>query len=357
MEYTAFEHAAEDDICEQPEVLARFLENEVAGADELGRRLDAEDIRYVLVAGRGSSDNATRYAHYLFGAERRLPVAQATPSLFTRYGTPPRLDGALVVAVSQSGTSNDVVEVVAEARRQGRPTVGITNTDDSPLARTAQHVMHLRAGEQQAGIATKSYVTSLAAFALLAAALDRDPALRSDLWRMPEALDAAIVMSRKTVPEVADLVAGGLHVAVIGRGFNLATAHEVALKLTSLTRTSAMAYSAADAIRGPMASVVGAAPVVLVAPTGRVLSDVVDLIPQLRARSVPLIAISDVPEVLDEADGALPLPHGVREWVSPLVSVVPGQFLAVEVARRQTALAEAIDDPAEERNGHAASTN
>lgn len=339
MEHRAIDVAAEADIREQPEVLARFLDEEMHNAERIGARLERARIDYVLVAGRGSSDNATRYAQYLFGAERRMPVAQATPSLFTRYGAPPRLDGALVIAVSQSGASSDVVEVIAEARRQGRPTVGITNTPGSALADAAEHVLHLHAGYEQSGIATKTFVASLGAFALLSAAISGDDALRGDLAALPDALERALVLASKSVGDVAEAMAGALHATVIGRGFNFATALETALKLTSLTRTSAMAYSAADAIRGPMASVAGSSPVVLVAPTGRVLSDVVDLIPELRARQVPLVTVSDVPDVLREGDHALPLPDGVREWVSPLVAVIPGQLLAVEVARRQAALA------------------
>ena len=323
----------DSDIREQPDALARFLDAEAEHADDIAKKVHPEDIRYVVVAGRGSSDNAARYAQYLFGAERRLPVALATPSLFTRYGMAPRLDGALVVAVSQSGRSHDVVEVVTEARRQGRPTIGITNTPDSPLAEAVEHVMSLHAGEERAAAATKTYTCSLAAFALLSAALDRDNSLREELFRLPEVL-AATLAQADAYRRAADAFAEVPRTSVIGRGFNLATAHEIALKLTALTHTAGQSYSAADLITGPVA-VAGDGPVVLVAPSGRVLSDVVDLIPRLRPRFRSLATISDVPEVLDEADVPLPLPGGVREWLSPIAAVVPGQLLALEVARRQ----------------------
>src|SRR5258708_34969087 len=96
-----------------------------------------DDVQYVVIASRGSSGNAARYAQYLLGRAHRVPVMFATPSLYTIYGQPPRLDGGVVIGISQSGVSPDVVAVLAEAREEGRPTPAITNDVDSPLARTA----------------------------------------------------------------------------------------------------------------------------------------------------------------------------------------------------------------------------
>ncbi len=225
------------------------------------------------------------------------------------------------------------MEVVTEARRQGRPTVAITNTPDSPLGEAVEHVLSLHAGEEKAPTATKTYSCSLAAFALLSAALDRDESLREELFRLPDVL-AETLGQAEAYRQAADAFSAVPRTSVIGRGFNLATAHEIALKLTALTHTAGQSYSAADLITGPVA-VAGDGPVVLVAPSGRVLSDVVDLIPRLRPRFRSLATISDVPEVLDEADVALPLPRGVREWLSPITAVLPGQLLALEVARQQ----------------------
>src|SRR6185312_11912889 len=103
-----------------------------------------------------SSSNAARYAQYLLGRAHRVPVMFATPSLYTIYEQPPRLDGAIVVGISQSGASPDVASVLAEARRQGRPTVALTNVADSPLAREAAVVLLLEAGDERDVAATKT---------------------------------------------------------------------------------------------------------------------------------------------------------------------------------------------------------
>jgi glucosamine--fructose-6-phosphate aminotransferase (isomerizing) len=127
----------EREIAEQPVALARLLERQGARADELGALFRRGDVRYVLIASRGSSSNAARYAQYLLGRASRVPVAFATPSLYTLYEQPPRLDGALVIGISQSGESPDVRAVVDEARRQGRPTIALTNVAESPLGAAA----------------------------------------------------------------------------------------------------------------------------------------------------------------------------------------------------------------------------
>lgn len=324
------------DVEEIPDVIARLLEREEDRAREMGQVLRRRRTSWLLVVGRGSSDNAGRYGQYLFGAEHRLAVAQATPSLFTRYGTPPRLDGATVVAVSASGASRDVVAVVEEAVRQRRPVLALTNDPGSPLAAAAPYVLPLHAGPQRGPTATKSYVASLAAFAMLSAVASDDDAMWADLRALPAAL-ARLLRDPGDIAGAASLLTEATRAMVVGRGFNYATASELALKLTALTRTPTVAYSAADVIRGP-APTVGAPPTLLIAPSGRVLSDVIDLIPELRERGARLAVLSDLDDVLSEADHPLRLPTGVREWLSPLTSVVPGQLLALEVARRQGAL-------------------
>jgi glucosamine--fructose-6-phosphate aminotransferase (isomerizing) len=324
----------EAELREQPAALARLLDREAAGVLALAGRL-AGDLRLLVIAARGSSDNAARYARYLFGAHNRLPVALATPSLYDRYRRPPRLDGALVVGVSQSGASPDVASVLAEARRQGRPTVAITNTPGSPLAGEAEHVVALHAGEERAVAATKSYVNSLGALALLSAGLEGAPGRVEALRRVPAMLDRAIGDSLQRAEPAVGLLADAPACAVVARGFNHATAFEVALKLTELSGTLAAPFSGADLLHGPIAAIGAGFPVVLVAPSGEVLPQLLEVRAALRQRGARVLAIADDPGVLAAADAELPLPAGLPEWLSPLVAVAPGQVLAMELARRR----------------------
>jgi glucosamine--fructose-6-phosphate aminotransferase (isomerizing) len=324
----------EVELREQPAALARLLDREAAGALDLGRRLAAGDVRLVVIAARGSSDNAARYAKYLFGAHNRLPVALATPSLYGLYRRPPRLDGALVVGVSQSGTSPDVVGVLDEARAQGRPTVAVTNSPGSPLAAAADHLLAMHAGEERAVAATKSYVNSLGALALLSAGLEGDPARVEALRQVPAALDQAIDGSARAAgPAAARLLADAPACAVVARGFNHATAFEVALKVTELTGTLASPFSGADLLHGPIGAIGAGFPVVLLAPSGAVLPQLLEVQAALRERGARVLAVTDDPIALAGASMRLPLPGGVPEWLSPLVAVAPGQVLAMELAR------------------------
>ena len=189
----------EAELREQPAALARLIERQRGYAEQVGEIFRSNDVQYILIASRGSSSNAARYAQYLLGRAHRVPVAFATPSLFTLYGQPPRLDGALVIGISQSGKSPDVVEVVAEAQRQGRPTIALTNSPASPLGLAADAVLKLEAGDEHAVAATKTYVNSLGAVALIFATTTADGAALAELERLPAQLAAQLDRSWQDV--------------------------------------------------------------------------------------------------------------------------------------------------------------
>ena len=321
----------EAELVEQPAALARLLDEADAEIAALVEDLSARDVGQVLIAARGSSDNAARYAQYVLGARNRLLVALAAPSLISCYRTPPRLPATLAVGVSQSGRSPDVVGVVADARGQGCPTVALTNDAGSPLAQAADTVIALRAGPERSVAATKTYLCSLGAFALLSAHLAGDPGALAALQAVPDAvgrvLDDAIAAA-----EPLRALADAARWTVIGRGFNLATAFEVALKIKELTGAVAEPYSAADFLHGPIGAVGAGQPVLLVAPRDAAARSVAELVGPLRDRGARLVAITDDADLLAAADVALPLPAGTPDWLVPLLAVVPGQMLALQLA-------------------------
>ncbi|HEY0415622.1 MAG TPA: SIS domain-containing protein [Gaiellaceae bacterium] len=322
----------EQELREQPAALERLLETQRESADRIAALMRRSDVDYILIASRGSSSNAARYAQYVLGRAHRVPVAFATPSLYTLYGQPPRLDGALVVGISQSGRSPDVKEVLEEAQRQGRPTVAITNDVASPLAQAADAVLALSAGDEQAVAATKTYVNSLGAIALLFAAATDDDAALGELGRVPAQLALQIERSWEDVERLdrLDGVYGG---TVVARGVNYATAYEIALKIRELSGLLFEAYSAADLMHGPVAAIGGGWPVVAVAPRGPALDSMRESLDALKERKVRLLVVSDDEIALRRADVALPLWTHVPEWLSPLVAVVPGQLAALRLAQ------------------------
>lgn len=319
-----------NEIHEQPEVLLRLLDRQTETAARIAAAIRAHDMRYAVLAARGTSDNAARYAQYLFGALNRLPVALATPSLFSIYRTPPQLRDALVLGISQSGQSPDIVAVIEEGRRQRALTVAVTNAPDSPLAHAADHVLPLGTGKERSVAATKTYTAQLAALALLAVQLAGDGERLASLRSMPEAVKKTLAME-EPISLAAQRYAYATECVVLGRGYNYATAFEIALKLKELTYVVAEPYSSADFRHGPVAIVERGFPAVVVAPQGAVYPDMLALARELAAREAELIVISEQDEPLRLARTPLRLPVALPEWLSPFTCIVPGQLLALHV--------------------------
>lgn len=320
------------EIHQQPEVVRQFLANQSGLVAQIAAQIAERKITHVIIAARGTSDNAARYAQYLFGANNHIPVALATPSLYTLYETPPIVKDALVIGVSQSGRSPDIVSVIETSRQQGQPTLAITNKPDSPLAQAAEWVIDLQAGEEKAVAATKTYTTSLAALALLSSALLGDLARLNDLNKVPLWMQNTLSMTAENLARI-ERYTYITRSAVIGRGYNYSTAFEAALKIKELTRIVTEPYSSADFLHGPI-SVLEAGfrfPLLVIAPSGKTQADLGSFIETVRARGASPVVISDHTELLSHADVPLRIPEGIPEWLSPLVAIIPGQLMALQL--------------------------
>jgi glucosamine--fructose-6-phosphate aminotransferase (isomerizing) len=319
---------ADAEIREQPDVVARLLDREAPTLRALAGQLRRRRPRYAVIAARGSSDNAARYAQHVLGRVLRLPVVLATPSLHTLYDAPPRFIDAIVIGISQSGASPDVVSVVAEGARQGALTAAITNDSTSPLAAVAAHVVDLGAGEERSVAATKTYTASLAAIAALAA--EGDPALTREVACLPDALAAQLALTRDAAAAVR-AAAGWERLTVVGRGAHYATAFEAALKVRELAGIVAEAYSPADLLHGPIATAGPGQPLLAIAPGGPTEGSMRELVAAARERGAHVAAIGHDPAL---GDPFLEL-VGVPEWLGPAVAIVPAQLLAVGLAERR----------------------
>src|SRR4051794_38730682 len=155
------------EIHEQPEWVERATQSERGNAARLVADMRARDVRFVIIAARGTSDNAATYAKYLFEIVAGLPVALAAPSVYTLYDARLRLANALVIGISQSGQGTDVVQALSSARAAGALTACITNDASSPITRVSDHVLLCHAGVEKSIAATKTYTTALGVVALL----------------------------------------------------------------------------------------------------------------------------------------------------------------------------------------------
>jgi glucosamine--fructose-6-phosphate aminotransferase (isomerizing) len=324
---------ARDEIAEQPAAVARVVADAdgaiAAAAQEIARRRP----RYAVIAARGSSDNAARYAQHVLGRLCGLPVALATPSLHTVYDAPVRYTDGVVLGISQSGASPDVVAVLAAARDQGCVTVAITNEADSPLAEAATHVIPLRAGVEASVAATKTYTTSLAAVAALAAGVAGDPERQRELAAAPATL-ARQLERTDGLDEAAAAAAGWRRLAVIGRGANYATAFEAALKIKELAGVAAEPASPADFLHGPVAMLDRGFPVLAILPSAPAGAAVRDVLAAAHGRDADITVIADADYVGAAGERVLAVEPG-PEWLSPICAVVPAQLLAVGAAERR----------------------
>jgi len=316
------------EILEQPDTLRRLLKEGREPASKAAASIAAFGPDWALIAARGSSDNAARYAQYLFGAHNRLSVALALPSLISLYGAPPRMGRAVVLGISQSGQSPDIVGVLSAAAQQGAVTVAVTNDAASPLALAAAATLPLCAGEEQAVAATKTYTAELVALAMLSVALEGDPSRFAALEQVPAYLEEVIASVGVSVEKAAEGFAKAGKLVVLGRGFNYSTAFEVALKIKETCYFIAEPYSVADLLHGPVAMIDEHFPVIVVAPSGPTQVDIPALFELLKKRGALTLAISDKSDVLARAQFGLKLPSNVPEWLSPIVAVVAGQLFA-----------------------------
>jgi glucosamine--fructose-6-phosphate aminotransferase (isomerizing) len=319
------------EIHEQPTVLSYLLTQERKVIQQLAAAIKQSQITHVVIAARGTSDNAGRYAQYLLGAVNGLTVALATPSLFSIYKQPPRFGNALVLGISQSGKSPDIVAVLAEARRQGALTAAITNMADSDLGREADFVIDQRAGIEHSIAATKTYTSQLEAIALLSASLAEDGQMLAALEQISDTV-AAILSLEPEIGQIAQRYRYMRDCVVIGRGYNYATAFELALKLKELTYIIAEPYSSADFMHGPLALIEHGFPAIVIAPSGAMLPEMQAFARTLNQREAEVIAISDDADMLALARIPLALSHTVPEWLSPITAIIPGQLFAMHLA-------------------------
>lgn len=318
-------HMAQE-IAEQPEAVRRTLAHLLPLRDDLTALMG--ERRRVLLVARGSSDNAATYGRYLLEVAAGVGAGLAAPSVATHYRARLDLSDTLVVSVSQSGSTREIVETQAWARGCGAATVAVTNVADSPLAGAADLALVTRAGPELAVPATKTYLTQLTAMAVLADALGAG--LADHLARVP---DEIARLASLDVTDAAGALAGAEHVVVSGRGLLMGTALETALKLEETCLRPVRGYSYADLRHGPISVVTGGVVAVLVAAAdGPLAAPMVELAEDLRRRGARILGIGGGTPFAKACDVHLAGPD-LPETVAPLATMVPAQLTVERLAR------------------------
>ncbi|HKI58968.1 MAG TPA: glutamine--fructose-6-phosphate transaminase (isomerizing) [Trueperaceae bacterium] len=348
-----YPHFMLKEIAEQPVALQQTLYGRFAGNGRdvnLGLDLDPNAVDRVVVTAAGTAFYAGQVGQVLLEMLARLPVEVQVASEF-RYREPVIDERTLCVVVSQSGETIDTLEALREARRRGARSLGIINVKGSSMTREVDDVLYIHAGPEIGVASTKVYTAMLAAFALLAVDLGRargtlDDALAEELLRglreVPQQVEEALGR-RDRVAEVAERFKGRRDYLFLGRGVNVPTAYEGALKLKEISYIHAEAYATGEMKHGPIALIDEDMPVVAIATASALYDKTVSNLQEVRARDGTVIAIaSDGDSVISRhADEVLYVPR-VHELLSPIVNVVPLQLLAYETAVR---LGRDVDQP------------
>ena len=317
-----------EEIHEQPEVLGRILDEGWEEIKRAGHGLRNNDLRSIIIAARGTSDNAAYYAKYLFEVLLGIPTVLASPSVFTLYEGEMDLRGMLVVGISQSGESQDILETVRQSKKLGATALTITNGEGSSMAEIAETHFFLRAGEEESVAATKTYTAQLMVLYLLASALKGEDSLRKDVLNLPEGARQIL----ESGWEGTGRYRYAQYMMVTSRGYNLSTAQEAALKLMETSYVMAQPFSAADLEHGPMAMIGQDFPVIAIVPPGKVRSGLRDLLASLRERGAEVAVISDDEDLTKEAPASFLLPVSCPEELSPILYAIPPQIFAHDLS-------------------------
>ena len=299
---------------ESADAVARQLPRNGAALARLGARLRATPPRFVATSARGSSDHAATFAKYVFETQLGVATMSASPSISSVYETPLNLDGALYLAISQSGKSPDLVRQARDARASGAQVVAMVNVEDSPLAAAADDVVPLCAGPETSVAATKSYICALAAIVHLVSEWKDDAILRAALAGVVPALRATWDLDWSAL---VDGLADARNLFVVGRGLGLGAAQEAALKLKETCGLHAEAFSAAEVRHGPMAIVGPGFPVLFLTQDDDTSSGTLDLAREFRARGARVwVAGAGTLE-----DGNLPVSPTTHPVCTPIVTI------------------------------------
>ena len=318
------------EIAEQPEALARTIQEERAKVARLGQTLKNRDIHLIVLAARGSSDNAALFGRYLLEITTGIPVSLSAPSVHTLYHAKLDLKHALVIGVSQSGEGEDINSVLENARAGGACTIGITNESASSMVGLVDETLLMHGGRERSVAATKTFTGQMLLFYMLAAALAND-SRAVDYQGIPD-LAARALEQKPAIVELVQRYVFMENCVVVGRGLAYANAYEFALKLMETCYVVAERFSSADFLHGPVAMIERHFPVILFAPPGVMLEGTKNLIARLQELRADTLAITGDLETAATCTRSIIMPREINEFLTPIPYIIPAQLFAALLA-------------------------
>jgi glucosamine--fructose-6-phosphate aminotransferase (isomerizing) len=319
-----------DEIWEQPAVLEKCLKN-AGNIREIVRTLKTQNIHFVYIAARGTSDHAAVYGKYVIEYLLGIPVALAAASIFTIYHQKLNFKDSLVIGISQSGEAADVLEVIQSANQHGAVTVSITNAPQSPLAGAAKFHLYCNAGLETSVAATKTFTSQLFSIAQLVAEWAGQQKVLDELAKIPEQVMNTLELSRD-ISGKAERYLLMNECFMLARGINYAIALEAALKIQETNYIRAKAFATSDFQHGPIAMIDRGIPVMVFVPEGQAFEDVRQTMNVLKNNQMELIVISNNKELLEQGSCSFAIPATTEDLISAFFNVVVAQIFACQLA-------------------------
>jgi len=320
----------EKEIQEQAQILSAVLQKNAAVFFRLERELQTNPPRFVIIAGRGTSDHAGVYAKYAIEAATGIPVALAAPSVSTVYEQPYRSGGALVLGISQSGEAADVLSVITDANQNGALTVAVTNNAGSALAQEAQFHLDCCAGAELSVAATKTFTAELMLMAKLTSLLARDDGFDETAKTLCDDISACLELKEELF-HIAEEMRSMDACFTLSRGYDYCIALESALKLQECANVKAHAYSSADFQHGPISLVDENTPCFLFCREGAFEEEYEELLRKLAAMKADVTVFTDR-EHIEGAHRLIRIPRPAHEMFSPMIFACAAQLFACGMA-------------------------
>ena len=314
------------EIAEQPAALERTIKREAARVNRFATSLKQRGIRFIVIAARGSSDNAGSFGRYLLEIMTGIPVSLAAPAVHTLYNAKLDLRDSLVIGVSQSGEGVDINLTLENAKRSGAITLGITNEANSAMTKITDETFLIHAKRERSLAATKTYTGQQLIFHLLAEGL-AGQRKGHEIERLPE-LAASSLTLQPNIEAMVERFVFMEHCVVIGRGLNYGNAYEFAIKLMETCYVIAERFSGADFLHGPIAMIERSFPAFVFAPPGPTLSGTIELLGRLKTLGAETLVISSEATALKLGTRSLKLPTKINEILSPIPYIIPAQMFA-----------------------------
>lgn len=316
----------ESEIAETPAVYQRLFADQ-SQFESLEKLLSEREIHTILILARGTSDNAAFFLKYLIETKLGLPVGLTSPSAVSVYGATLKTSGTLVIAISQSGQSPDLVQFARAAKAGGATLLTLLNAPDSPLGAIADYRITLNAGTETAVAATKSYSAQLLSSLMLVSRWNKTPIAEEQI--ISEA--TRLLAQADTYQDIARSIDLSKQIVILGRGFGFPNAKEAALKLQETCKVAVQSWSIADYLHGPVSALKADSQVIILAPAHMPQEPLLEAVNKIRPITKKIIWLGEGGLVSSD-DSVIPGAQCDDEVLSSIVDAVSLQLLTLTMS-------------------------